>query len=61
MTAARYVVLRCNGPECSAETHHPFSDCMTAARLRQLRRKDGWHVRTGGRDICPSCWKEGHR
>jgi hypothetical protein len=61
VTAARYVVLRCNGPECGNETHHPFSDSMTVTELRRARAEDGWHARPGGRDICPNCWKEGHR
>lgn len=62
MTAVRYVVLRCNGrADCGAETHHPFSDCITAGELRKARREEGWHTRPGGRDICPNCWKDGHR
>ena len=61
MTAARYTVLRCNGPDCGAETHHPFSDHMTAARLRRIRRADGWHTRPGGRDIGPDFWGKGRR
>ena len=62
MSAARYVVLRCDGArECVAETHHAYSDCMTAAELRRIRKPDGWHVRPGGSDLCPDCWKAGHR
>jgi hypothetical protein len=61
MTAARYVAVRCDGPDCYAETHHAFSDGMTVTELRAARREDGWHARPGGRDICPDCWKAGHR
>lgn len=60
MTVARYTVIRCNGrADCGAETHRPFA--LTATQLRRLCRPDGWHLRTGGRDICPDCWKAGHR
>ncbi|MEE4419586.1 hypothetical protein [Streptomyces bugieae] len=61
MTAVRYVALRCNGPECGAEIHHPYSDCITVSKLRRIRRVDGWRQRPAGRDICPDCWKAGHR
>lgn len=65
MTAVRYVALRCDGPGdgsgCYAEIHHAFSDGMTVTELRRVRREDGWRTRPGGRDICPDCWKAGHR
>lgn len=61
MTAFSIAVVRCNGaPDCGAETHTPF-ETSRASVVRDFRKKDGWHTRPGGRDICPNCWKEGHR
>ncbi|WP_181767100.1 hypothetical protein [Streptomyces albidus (ex Kaewkla and Franco 2022)] len=33
----------------------------TAENLRWRARNRGWHRTREGRDICPDCWKEGHR
>lgn len=62
MTAASYPIIRCDGrpsDECEGEIGHPMADTVT--EVRQARRKDGWHRRPGGRDICPGCWKAGYR
>lgn len=59
MTAASYPAVQCDGPGCFAETHGPLA--RTVGDVRRLRRADGWHPRPGGRDICPDCWKAGHR
>ena len=55
MTAANYPAIQCDGPECYAETH--AVQARTATEVRRLRREDGWHLRPGGRDLCPDCWK----
>ncbi|MET9957466.1 hypothetical protein ABZ135_38765 [Streptomyces sp. NPDC006339] len=62
MTAAHapntyWPVIRCDGPDCNAETGHP--EALTATDVRRLRRD--WHQRPGGRDICPDCWKADRR
>jgi hypothetical protein len=62
MTAASYPVIRCDGVptnECAGEIGHPMA--YTVTDVRRLRRADGWRTRPGGRDICPNCWKAGHR
>ena len=60
MSVATYTEIRCDGDrECGAATHSPFPS--TAAEVRALRRPDGWRTRPRGRDICPACWKAGHR
>lgn len=60
MTADNYPAMQCDGhAECGAEITHPFAKTVT--ELRRLRRKDGWHQRPGGRDLCPDCWKAGNR
>lgn len=60
MTADNYPAIQCDGPEtCGAEITHPFAKTVT--ELRRRRAKDGWHTRPKGRDICPNCWKDGHR
>lgn len=61
MTAVHWTLLRCNGPDCDAETHHAYSDSMTAKELRRIRRADGWRTQPRGRDLCPGCWQAGHR
>ncbi|MGW7330436.1 hypothetical protein ACWGIU_17945 [Streptomyces sp. NPDC054840] len=59
MTADNFPAVNCDGPACSNATHHPM--VKTVTELRQIRRDDGWHPRPRGRDICPDCWKAGHR
>lgn len=59
MTASLTPAVDCDGPGCYAATHSPAA--RTVTDVRQIRRKDGWHVRPKGRDICPDCWKAGHR
>lgn len=57
MTAASYPVIRCDGnPDCGAETSHHQARTSTEVRLWT-----DWHQRPRGRDICPDCWKAGHR
>lgn len=61
MTAHVIAVIRCNGAEdCDAETHTPF-ETSRASDVRAFRKQDGWRKRPAGRDICPNCWKAGHR
>ncbi|MFE6103212.1 hypothetical protein ACFVQ4_25090 [Streptomyces laurentii] len=59
MTAAVYPVIRCDGPDCDAEIGHAYA--FTVTDVRRLRHPDGWHTRPRGRDLCPTCWKAGHR
>ena len=60
MTAASYPVIRCDGStHCDAEIGHPMA--LTVTDVRRLRADDGWHVRPGGRDICPDCWEDDRR
>lgn len=65
MTAVIYPAIQCDGPGdggedgCYAETHHPMA--RTVTEVRRLRRDLGWRTRPAGRDICPDCWKAGHR
>ncbi|MFE9844742.1 hypothetical protein [Streptomyces goshikiensis] len=56
MTAASYPVIRCDGPDCGAEAGHVMATTSTEVRLWT-----DWHQRPRGRDICPDCWKAGHR
>ncbi|MFD9593124.1 hypothetical protein ACFWA9_10240 [Kitasatospora sp. NPDC059973] len=60
MTAVLIALIRCDGPDCGAETHTPF-ETSRASVVRRFRRPGGWRTRPGGRDLCPACWKTGHR
>lgn len=61
MTAVLIALIRCDGdPDCGAETHTPF-EISRVSVVRRFRRRDGWHQRRGGRDLCPACWTAGHR
>lgn len=62
MTAARYIVIRCDGPDkgpdaCDAEVGTPF-EARTANEVRKHNKS--WH-RTKWGDICPACWAKGYR
>ncbi|TGG81680.1 hypothetical protein [Streptomyces albus] len=59
MSADLYAAVNCDGPDCFNAIHYP--DARTATDVRRRSRQDGWHRRPGGRDLCPSCWKEGKR
>ncbi|UQX01010.1 hypothetical protein [Streptomyces sp. RerS4] len=59
MSADNFPAVNCDGPDCRNATHHPLAHTVT--EVRRIRREDGWHTRSGGRDLCPSCWKAGHR
>lgn len=55
MTATLIPVVRCDGRiGCGAETHRAM-----ARTVGEVRRKGGWHERSGGRDIRPDCWAAG--
>lgn len=56
MTAANYPVIRCDGPGCHSEISH-----LAASTSTDVRRLTDWHQRPRGRDLCPDCWKAGHR
>jgi hypothetical protein len=67
VTAASYPEIRSDGPNpteidgvCGAEIGGLVGD-RTTTQIRAHRRTDGWHTRPGDRDICPACWKAGHR
>lgn len=59
MSADNFPAVNCDGPGCSSATHAPLASTVT--EVRRLRKEDGWHQRPGGRDLCPDCWKAGHR
>lgn len=60
-----YAVIACDvypDPQvlCPNE-FHPQRVTATATQTRQAAHKAGWHRTHNGRDICPDCWKAGHR
>jgi hypothetical protein len=59
MTAARYIVIRCdaNPDGCTAEASTPFA-ARNATEVR--KHNEDWHRSKSG-DICPQCWKDGYR
>ncbi|MFI5831024.1 hypothetical protein ACIA6C_27885 [Streptomyces sp. NPDC051578] len=59
MTVDNFPAINCDGPGCTNATH--AVQVRTATEVRRLRRADGWRTRPKGRDICPDCWKAGHR
>jgi len=68
VTARVYRVLRCNAfpyadpkQQCQREEGAPFQEESFRQLRKWMRLKSGWHARPGGRDICPDCWKAGHR
>ncbi|MYW00235.1 hypothetical protein [Streptomyces sp. SID3343] len=68
MTADAYLMIRCDAPAAAStdgrcDTEHGWPVRVeTHTALRRLLATRGWH-RLGrpARDICPDCWKEGHR
>lgn len=55
MSGYAYLVIRCDGDDCYAETHTPHH-VGTYRELRAARRPDGWRTRRrDGRliDLCP--------
>ncbi|MFD8597683.1 hypothetical protein ACFV1L_22035 [Kitasatospora sp. NPDC059646] len=62
MSGVRIALIRCNGgdPDCGAETHTPF-ETSRFTDVRSFRRAEGWHYLGGDEDVCPDCWKAGHR
>lgn len=55
MTADSYLVIRCDGDGCHAETHWPVRfEPHTHRELRRLvKQRDGWRFTRNGRDLCP--------
>lgn len=62
MSAER--TIRCNGqlaPGTRCLISFPLDAGVTVTDARAILRRQGWHARPGGRDVCPDCWSEGQR
>lgn len=63
----RVPVIYCDALSCFVDghpcmaTHQAPPEITTVRAMRRHLRALGWHTQKGGRDICPECWKEGHR
>lgn len=60
-----YATVACDGEStpigrCMSEDTLPYLT-STATQVRAYLKQQGWHRTRGGRDICPDCWKAGHR
>lgn len=49
-----------DGAQCMAEDS-PLGMPKSATIARQRLANEGWRYTRAGRDICPTCWKEGRR
>lgn len=58
MTVYRFAEIACD--ECNDDIG---ITALTAGDIRDIAKKEhGWHVgRSGGRDMCKSCWEKGLR
>lgn len=68
VSVVRVVWVVCDADPASDGCHEQTGDgsimggtSTTTKAARQDSRDDGWHVRPGGRDICPDCWEAGAR
>lgn len=62
MTAAAYLVIRCDGPDpaepdgrCGSEGHWPLRVDTHRELRRLLRTRCSWRRTRDGRDLCPAC------